>query len=409
MHVGVDLARPAIPAPAGYRLTWLLALPFPVRNMLRRWRSMLGMMIGVGIALAIAMTLSAVGKASIDLYVGDFLRSGADLYVVQRGGTLLPVFPSDTPGTIKNARSTLAALRGIPGVKGVVGIVAWPLERGRQGPVRREERAELIATVGIAGDPQLIPDMVVVKKGRWLRRPGEVVIGAKLHRDKKIALGDILRLNGRDFVVVGVGRLRGIGFDADLRAYLDYDDMRQRAGLGDILNTIMVGTDQPEVVRRRIEELGSLTTFDRIQLVRQAEQIMASSLAFYNILSFLALLIAGIFVSNVLGRSVAERRLAFATLRAIGIPSSTILLTVGAEAILISVVAGIAGVALSLFFGALINGYMAPEFGLESLYSADAGLFFMVFALALGLGVAAGYFPARAATRVDPVEVLREA
>ncbi|MER3406602.1 MAG: hypothetical protein C4289_16750 [Chloroflexota bacterium] len=267
----------------------------------------------------------------------------------------------------------------------------------------------LIATVGIAGDPQLIPDMVVVKKGRWLRRPGEVVIGAKLHRDKKIALGDILRLNGRDFVVVGVGRLRGIGFDADLRAYLDYDDMRQRAGLGDILNTIMVGTDQPEVVRRRIEELGSLTTFDRIQLVRQAEQIMASSLAFYNILSFLALLIAGIFVSNVLGRSVAERRLAFATLRAIGIPSSTILLTVGAEAILISVVAGIAGVALSLFFGALINGYMAPEFGLESLYSADAGLFFMVFALALGLGVAAGYFPARAATRVDPVEVLREA
>lgn len=409
MHVEVDLARPAIPAPAGYRITWMLALPFPVRNMLRRWRGMVGMMAGVGIALAIAMTLSAVGKASIDLYIGDFLRSGADIYVVQQGGTLLPVFPSDTPGTIRTARSTLAAIRGIPGVRSTVGIVAWPLERGRQGPVRRDERAELIAAVGIAGDPAAIPNMVVVKQGRWLRRPGEVVIGAKLHRDKKIALGDTIRLNGRDFVVVGVGRLRGIGFDADLRAYLDYDDMRQRAGLGDVLNTIMVDTDQPEVVRRRIEELGSLTTFDRIQLVRQAEQIMASSLAFYNILSFLALLIAGIFVSNVLGRSVAERRLAFATLRAIGIPSSTILLTVGAEAILISVVAGIAGVALSLFFGALINGYMAPEFGLESLYSADAGLFLTVFALALGLGVAAGYFPARAATRVDPVEVLREA
>jgi ABC-type lipoprotein release transport system permease subunit len=409
MHVEVDLARLAIPAPVAYRLTWLLALPFPVRNMLRRWRSMVGMMIGVGIALAIAMTLSAVGKATIDVLVGDFLRSGADLYVLQQGGTPLPVYPSDTPGMIRNARSTLAAIRGISGVKGVVGIVAWPLERGQQGPERKGERAELIAAVGIAGDPIAIPDMVVVKQGRWLRRPGEVVVGDKLHRDKKIAVGDIIRLNGRDFVVVGVGRLRGIGFDADQRAYLDYDDLRQRAGLWDILNTIMVDTDQPEVVRRRIEELGSFSTFDRAQLVKLAEPLLAGRIAIFNVLNFLALLIAGIFVSNVLGRSVAERRLEFATLRAIGIPSRTILLTVGAEALLISIVAGIGGVVLSLFFGALLNGYMAPEYGLESLYSADAGLFLTVAALALGLGVVAGYFPARAATRVDPVEVLREA
>jgi hypothetical protein len=45
----------------------------------------------------------------------------------------------------------------------------------------------------------------------------------------------------------------------------------------------------------------------------------------------------------------------------------------------------------------------------ESLYTADAGPFVGVFALALLTGVIAGLLPARRATRVDPVEILRQA
>ena len=84
-------------------------------------------------------------------------------------------------------------------------------------------------------------------------------------------------------------------------------------------------------------------------------------------------------------------------------------MTVGAEALLVSVVAGAFGVLLSLAFGLLINGVVAPEYGIESLYSLDAGLFGIIIALALGLGLVAGLFPARQATRVDPVIILREA
>jgi ABC-type antimicrobial peptide transport system permease subunit len=66
-------------------------------------------------------------------------------------------------------------------------------------------------------------------------------------------------------------------------------------------------------------------------------------------------------------------------------------------------------VCISLFLGALLNGLMAPSFGIESFYVADATLFGVVFALALTLGVVSGISPARQATRVDPVDVLREA
>ncbi len=84
-------------------------------------------------------------------------------------------------------------------------------------------------------------------------------------------------------------------------------------------------------------------------------------------------------------------------------------MTVGAEAVLISMTAGVAGVGISSLLGALINGVVAPTYGFETLYAPDAKLFGLVFVLALALGLLAGLFPARQATRVDPVEVLREA
>jgi ABC-type lipoprotein release transport system permease subunit len=56
-----------------------------------------------------------------------------------------------------------------------------------------------------------------------------------------------------------------------------------------------------------------------------------------------------------------------------------------------------------------INTFYARAYGLESLYAPDPALFLTVFGLALALGVVASLGPAREATRVDPIEVLREA
>ena len=394
---------------ATFTVSWQLRLPYPVRNMLHRWRSMLGMMIGVGIAIGIVMTLLAISKASVEIFTADYLKSGADLYVITRGGTLVPVLPSDTPGTISNARHTLAQIRGLPEVNAALGVMNWSMERQQEGPRRRDEPNELVATMGVDGDPSLIPGVLVLQEGRWLRRSNEIVLGPTLSREKAIGLGDTIRLNNRDFVVVGIGKLRGFGFSAESIAYLDYQAFRQRAGVGDVVNIIAVDARQPEAVQRRIQELGSLSVFTPGELVRQAEEVNVSTYVFSWILSFLALVIGALFIANMLARSVVERRLEFATLRAIGVSTRVILLTVGAEAFLVSLVATAIGVAISLFFGFLINTYVAPPYGLESLYSADAGLFVLVFTIALSLGLISGFFPARQATRVEPVEVLREA
>jgi putative ABC transport system permease protein len=394
---------------ARYQVSWILALPYPLRNMLRRWRGMLGMILGVGIALGIGMTMLAVSSAIIAIFTADYRRSGADLYVVTEGGTLIALLPGDSPGTIDRGRHTLAQIRALPGVSAAIGAMNWTMERNREGPRRRDETAELIAVMGIDGDPALVPNVLSLQAGRWLRRSDEVVIGSKLGREKALELGRPLRLNGRDFTIVGIGKLRGFGFATDAVAYMDMQAFRLRADVGDVFNVIAVDTDRAAETRQRILELESLTVFDPDELVRLAEEANATSAMLRSILSLLTLSIAALFVSNMLGRSVAERRLEFATLRAIGIPTRTILLTVAGEAFLVSVAAGVVGIGISQLIGALLNGLVAPPYGFETLYVADLQLFGTIFALALGLGLLAGLFPARSATRVDPVDVLREA
>jgi ABC-type lipoprotein release transport system permease subunit len=402
-------AAPAPDLPTG-STRWLAGLPYPVRTVLRRWREMIGMIIGVGIALGIGMTMLGVNAATIEIFTRDYRLSSVDLRVITQGGTLVPLLPSDSPGTIKHATSVLTQIRAMPGVTQAVGVISWDLERERPGPRRTDQPAELVAVMGVDGEPDRIGGTVVLDAGRWLRRSDELVVGPRLSREKHIALGQTIRLSGRDFLVVGIGKLRGFGSQSDSIAYLERQTLRQRTDIGDLVNMIGVDTTRLDLTRARIAELDAVSAYDVPETIRLAEASRESQVVTRWIMLSMILGIAALFVNNMLSGSVEARRLELATLRAIGVPNQTILLTVAGEALVICGVASLVGVGISTLLGqGLINGYMAPAFGQEMLYTADRSLFVVVALLALVLGAIASLGPARAATRVDPVEVLREA
>lgn len=392
-----------------YRASWSAALPYPVRNVWRRRRGLLGMILGVGIALGLGMTMLAVSQASIDLFTGDYKVSSADLYVTTEGGKPVPILAGETPGTIDDARHVMAQLRGLLGVTAVLGTMSWTLERERPGPKVRDAPKELLTVMGVEGDPNDIPGALRLDEGRWPRRNDEIMLGTKLSRDKGLPLGSTVRLAGRDFQVVGIGRLRGFGFSGDSLGYIQRESLRQRASLADIVNMIAVASKDPPATRQRIDDLESLSVFSADDLIRLAEEANQAGVVIRFIMVLLTLVIAALFVANMLSRSVAERRLELATLKAIGVPGGTIIWSIAGEALLVCVAAYFVGIGMALFFGYLINELVAKSFGFESLFAVDAGSFVLVFVVAVGLGLLAGLFPARQATRVDPVEVLREA
>ncbi len=392
-----------------YRVGWSERLPYPMRDTLRRWRELIGMVLGVGIALGIGMTFLGVSQAETDVFTADYRKSGADLYVTTQGGKLIAFLPGDTPGVIKQARHALAQIRAMPGVNAAIGYTSWSMERDQGGPRRRDEPTELVLTVGVDGDPTTIPDTAIIDRGRWPRRTDEVMIGAKVAKDKKLDVGDSIRLNDREFQITGVGKLRGAGYHADAVVYMDWQALRQRADSGDNVNFIVVDTARPAETASRVQQLDAYTVRTPSDLVREANELASTGTALRFVLIGLTLMIAGLFVSNMLSHSVSERRMEFATLRAIGVPSTHILATIAAQAATISVVAWLVGLVVSFVLGSFINGIVAPQYGLESLYTADAQLFGMIFALALILGILSGLFPAHRATQIDPVIVLREA
>ena len=251
----------AVQRASAYRAGWSAGLPYPVRNVWRRRRGLVGMILGVGIALGLGMTMLAVSQASIDLFTADYRTSSADLYVTTEGGKPVPVLAGETPGTIDDARHVMAQIRGLPGVTALLGQMTWTLERELPGPKAHDAPKELLTIMGVEGDPNDIPGSLRLDEGRWPRRNDEIMLGAKLARDKGLTLGSTIRLAGRDFTVVGIGRLRGFGFSGDSLGYIQRESLRQRASLADVVNMIAVATTDPPLTRQRIDELDSLSAF----------------------------------------------------------------------------------------------------------------------------------------------------
>ena len=62
-----------------------------------------------------------------------------------------------------------------------------------------------------------------------------------------------------------------------------------------------------------------------------------------------------------------------------------------------------------LALGWAVNAFYAPVVHFDHLFAVDPGTDALLFGITLALGAVAGFFPARAATKVDPLDVLREA
>ena len=117
------------------------------------------------------------------------------------------MLPSDQPGTVDHAQSTLAQDPGLARVSQAIGVMNWSMEREAEGPRDPNAPKDLLPVIGVDGDPTRIPGMADITEGRWIRRPNEIV-GSKLSRDEGMPLGSTVRLAGQSFTIVGTGKLR---------------------------------------------------------------------------------------------------------------------------------------------------------------------------------------------------------
>jgi lipoprotein-releasing system permease protein len=182
-----------------------------------------------------------------------------------------------------------------------------------------------------------------------------------------------------------------------------------------IVNEIRVRTSDPMEARLISERIGEETGYKSISW-QEAQEDLLSTITVRNVLMYTIvgaiLLVASFGTYNIISTITHEKTRDIAILKSLGFRDRTIRTIFIVEALLV----GLAGAALGWVLGYLLTrGLEALEFKtpfadythLPVLYSAKHYL--IATAVALAASLVAGYFPARAAARLHPVDIIRGA
>jgi putative ABC transport system permease protein len=248
------------------------------------------------------------------------------------------------------------------------------------------------------------------------------VIGATLARSlygTRGAVGRSLTLGGNTYFVVGEIAPRKGGFfgenrqDSVLaipagtvrRRFPEFDRVvlyaQARPGLRD------EAKNELEAALRRLRRLTpeqpndfTLSTADSI--IRTLDGVSAQVGLVTVLLAAVSLFIGGIGIANVQIISAKERTREIGVRLAIGAPRRDVLNQFLLEAALLSSAGGLAGVLIAVLVGVLLGFFVSGFSAIPPLWAVAAGLL-----ASLSVGIVAGYWPARRAASLDPVEALR--
>ncbi|MDP2258078.1 MAG: ABC transporter permease [Polaromonas sp.] len=396
--------------------TLLLALRSIRRNLMRSFLTILGIVIGVsavitmvtlgnGATLAVQNQISGLGTNLLQVRPGQrmgpgsggatapaFKETDADVIASQIGG-ILAVAPEARTG------STLVA-GGRNWSSSVIGSTnAW-LETGNW----------TLADGRAFSDDELRAGAAVCLIGETVRRE---LFGTRA------AVGEQLRVKQISCEVVGLLASKGqgaFGNDQDDVVLMPIKTLQRRITGNTRVNTLLVsmaqGSDADRVkssMTQLLRERRKLAptdedNFNVLDTKQLAETLSGTTKVLTMLLGAVAavsLLVGGIGIMNIMLVSVTERTREIGLRLAIGALEREVLLQFLIETVVLASLGGVIGIVLAT--GASI--------GLSALmdvpYIFNPGVNLLSFVFSAGIGVLFGYFPARRAARMDPIEALR--
>ncbi len=392
---------------------FLLALKEIRNNLLRAGLTTLGIVIGVGAVIAMVTLGSGATK-----------RVTAD--IASMGRNLLIVIPGQRRGPpVAATQFEIADSDAIR--REVAGLNAVAPQQARQGVAVSMNRNRTTQVVGTT-DAYFVAREWPVAAGRNFspseERSGKAVciLGETVRRELfggESAIGTRIRIDRVACDVIGVLMAKGqssFGQDQDDLVIMPLKAVQRRLAGNTDVNLIWISvTNANDVPRARTDvhalmrerrhlEFGAADDFevnDMQEVTRMVESTTAILTAFLSAVAAVSLLVGGIGIMNIMLVSVTERTREIGIRLAIGARERDVMLQFLIEAVVMSAMGGVIGVILGLSGSAAASSALALPFTIEP------GIVVIAVLFSAGVGVAFGYFPARRAARLDPIEALR--
>jgi putative ABC transport system permease protein len=395
--------------------TILMALREIGRKKLRSALTTLGIVIGV--AAVIAMV--TLGQGTTEKVRADIARMGDNLLAAMPGSNRRgPATSSAPPFTLDDARVVARDLSG---------AVATAAIASRNALVVYGNQNRNVTVFGSTND-YLAARNMKLSSGRSfneteLRGSQPVcILGATTGKSLFAALdpiGATIRIGKVSCEVIGSVQAKGqstFGNDPDDFVLMPLSTFQRRvAGKNDV-NAILVsavsGTMTPKVKlqlesllreRRHIEpgQADDFIVMDMKEISETLSSVTGALTALLGAIAAVSLLVGGIGIMNIMLVAVTERTREIGIRLAIGAGTEDVLLQFLIEAVLLSLIGGVLGIALGLgaSFGA------ARAIGLP--WSVAPEIVVVSFVFSAAIGIAFGYFPARRAAHLNPIESLR--
>ncbi len=392
-----------------------LALQAIRRNALRSFLTVLGIVIGVGAVIAMV----TIGNGTTAKVTADLAKLGSNLLFVSPGQFGPGRASSDARSF--NGRDVEALKTQLSGVK-----AAAPVANKSVTLVAGADNRIVLVT-GTDND-YFITQAWSLKSGRQFLdgelRGGRAacIIGATV-RDKLYGqsdpIGRSLRVGTVSCEVVGLLEAKGqssFGSDQDDTVLMPLRTFQRRIAGNTDIGRIMVsarddadtGKVQADIERmlreRRNVAPGKEDDFS-VRDMKQIAQATAGTTAMLTGLlgavAAVSLLVGGIGIMNIMLVSVTERTREIGIRLAIGALERQVLTQFLVEAVVLSLFGGLVGILLGLGLARLATG------ALDVPFQIDPTIVLVAFVFSALVGVLFGFFPARRAARLDPIEALR--
>ncbi|WP_183043476.1 ABC transporter permease [Alicycliphilus denitrificans] len=394
----------------------LLALRSIRRNLMRSFLTVLGIVIGVsavitmvtlgnGATLAVQSQIASLGTNLLQVRPGQRMGPGggsgapafkdvdADAIAQQIGGILAVAPEARTSATaVAGGRNWTTSVLGSTNAWLQTG--SWTLAGGRE----------------FTGDEQRVGAAVCLI-GQTVRRE---LFGAGAD-----VLGERVRVRQFSCEVVGVLASKGqgaFGNDQDDLVLLPLKTLQRRVTGSTRVPTLLVsmqdGSD-PERVKSSLTELlrerrklseSDDDNFNVLDTKQLADTLSGTTRVMTTLLGAVAavsLLVGGIGIMNIMLVSVTERTREIGLRLAIGALEREVLMQFLIEAVVLAALGGLIGIVLATGASVVLSKAMGIP------YVFHPGVNLLSFVFSAGIGVLFGFFPARRAARLDPIEALR--